>query len=204
MDRADDSDGSHDKNQAHFPQPLLLPWNCPLVTPHSRVYPRSWEATVRHGRSTGLSQKSWSTHPVTLGMSPTPSQCHLWKMQNNVHAPRCWSQLNVIPGVNFVPVERWADMRGHLTRDPHPLPTPLSVTSTQGHSCPSLSRPSGGQWPAASTTVRCLRFRSSTTAKYSATSKCGLGEERQGRRGWGPALLLGLPSPVGLKGDPHP
>lgn len=71
-------------------------------------------------------------------------------------------------------------MRGHLTRDPLPVPTPLPVISTQDHSCPSLPRPSGGQWPAASTTTRCSRFRSSTIAKSSATSKHGVGAERRG------------------------
>lgn len=94
-------------------------------------------------------------------------------------------------------------MRGHLTRDPLPVPTPLPVISTQDHSCPSLPRPSGGQWPAASTTTRCSRFRSSTIAKSSATSKHGVGAGG-GAEGLGAGLAPRAALSFGFKRRPAP
>lgn len=60
-------------------------------------------------------------------------------------------------------------------RRPHLITHHRPAVCTQGHSCSSLHRRSGGRWPAASTEMRCWRFRFSTTAKSSATSKHGAG-----------------------------
>lgn len=100
-------------------------------------------------------------------------------------------------------MEQWADARGpSYWGSPFPPPL-LPVTSTQGHGCSFLPRLSGGQWPAALTAMRCSRFRSSTTAKSSATSKCGAGRERQGGgRGHCPAPWAVLS--FELKGAPTP